>query len=132
MKSEEVLKVLIQLSKADNYFHEFEFSYLLKVGRHLEIEDERVEILIQRTDPSGIQVIPQKEEDRMVIIYYMLFLMKIDNKITVEEKELVHHYGFKLGFSAPMIDEFILIMEKNKNKRVETSKMLTILRKYQN
>jgi len=132
MSSEEVLKILIQLSKADNYFHEFEFSYLLKVGRHLEIEDDKVETLIQRTDTTRFTEIPQKEEDRMVIIYYMLFLMKIDHKITEEEKELVHHYGFKLGFSAPMIDEFIDIMEKNKDKNVETDKMLSVLRKYQN
>lgn len=131
MNSQEVLAVLIQLSKADNYFDEFEFGYILKVGRHLGIQDERVENMMKAPVKAEL-TIPTKEEDRMTIIYYMLFLMKVDTIITDEEKELVHHYGFKLGFSARMIDEFIGIMEKNKFSSVNTSEMLAILRKYQN
>jgi len=131
MNSEEVLAVLIQLSRADNYFDEFEFSYILKVGQHLHIQDQKVEQMINTPAPVNLEI-PTSEEDRMTIIYYMLFLMKIDTIITVEEKELVHHYGFKLGFSSTMIDEFISMMENNKFSRVKTSDMLTILRKYQN
>ncbi len=131
MRSEEVLSALIKLSKADNYFDEFEFTYLLKVGKHLGIEDNRVEHLIKNVDITQL-TIPQKEEDRMTIIYYMLFLMKVDTIIREEEVEVIHHYGFKLGFSAAMIDEFIALMEKNKFRKVATDDMLDIIKKYQN
>lgn len=131
MNSQDVLAVLIQLSKADNYFDEFEFGYILKVGRHLGIQDDRVEQMMKTPVKANLDI-PAKEEDRMTIIYYMLFLMKIDTIITEEEKELVHHYGFKLGFSATMIDEFIAVMEKHKFTHVKTEDMLAILRKYQN
>jgi len=131
MRSEEVLSALIQLSKADNYFGEFEFTYILKVGKHLGIADSRVEHLIKHTETLPL-TIPQKEEDRMTIIYYMLFLMKIDTIINEEEKEVIHHYGFKLGFSAEMMDDFIKLMEANKYKRVATEEMLKVIKKYQN
>jgi len=131
MKSEELLSALIQLSRADNYFDEFEFTYLLKVGKHMGIDDDKVETMIK--DNRIIELtIPKSEEDRITIIYYMLFLMKVDTIINDEEKELIHHYGFKLGFSKAMIEDFINIMEKNKFKNVETKDMLDVLRKYQN
>lgn len=132
MNSEEVLSVLVKLSKADSYFDEFEFTYLLKVGRHLGVADHRVEELIKSSEKQLTLNIPQKEEDRMTIIYYMLFLMKIDTIINEEEKEVIHHYGFKLGFSAAMMNDFISLMEKNKFKRVSTEQMLDIIKKYQN
>ena len=131
MRSEEVLSALIQLSKADNYFDEFEFTYLLKVGKHLGIEDNRVEHLIKNADNLPL-TIPQSEQDRMTILYYMLFLMKVDTIIHEDEKEVIHHYGFKLGFSAQLIDDFIKLMEKNKFRKVSTSDMLDVIKKYQN
>jgi len=131
MKSAELFSALIQLSKADNYFDQFEFSYLLKVGRHIGLDDMVVETMIKKNTKLPL-TIPKDEKDRMTILYYMLFLMKIDNVISEEEIELVHHYGFKLGFSSEMLSEFIAVMEKNKFKKVEVRDLIEIIRKYQN
>jgi len=131
MKSEELLSALIHLSKVDNYFDQFEFTYILKVGRHMGMDDQKVERMIKNSTQVKL-TIPESEEDRMGIMYYMLFLMKIDTIIHEDEKELIHHYGFKLGFSREMVDDFINLMEKNKFNDVETKDMLNILRKYQN
>ena len=131
MKSEELISALIHLSKVDNYFDQFEFTYILKVGRHIGLDDQKVERMIKNNTRLQLSI-PESEEDRIGIMYYMLFLMKIDTIIHEEEKGLMHHYGFKLGFSRAMIDDFIIIMEKNKFKNVETKDMLDVLRKYQN
>lgn len=131
MKSEELFSALIQLSKADNYFDQFEFSYLLKVGNHLGIEDVQVESMIKENTKLPLSI-PKNEKDRMTILYYMLFLMKVDNIINEEEIELVHHYGFKLGFSFNMISEFIAVMERNKFKTVDQKELIDVIRKYQN
>lgn len=131
MNSEELLSALIRLSRIDEYFDEFEFAYLLKVGRHLDIEDNTVESMIKNSTFIPMNI-PRSEEERMTILYHMLFLMKIDKHISDEEKELVHFYGFKLGFSAEMINDFIKVIEKNKDGKVNTQDMLSIIRKYQN
>jgi len=131
MKSEELLSALIQLSKADNYFDEFEFTYLIKVGKHLGLANEVVERMIKNSEVLPLQI-PKDEKERITIIYYMLFLMKINQIITDEEKEVVHHYGFKLGFSSAMIEDFIGVIEQNKFDKVETKEMVDIIRKYHN
>lgn len=131
MKSEELLSILIQLSKADNYFDEFELTYLLKVGRHIGLSDDSVEIMIKENKVLPLTV-PKDEQERMTIIYYMLFLMKVDDDVNKEERELLHHYGFKLGFSAEMIEDFIQVIINNKGANLETEALLKVIRKYQN
>ena len=131
MNSEELLSILIQLSKADSYFDEFEFTYLLKVGKNIGLEDEVVETMIKSSTVLPL-TIPKNEKERITIIYYMLFLMKVNHVIKSEEKELLHHYGFKLGFSAGMIDDFIKVIEGHKAEQINKDLMLNILRKYQN
>lgn len=131
MNSEELLSILIQLSKADNYFDEFELTYLLKVGWHIGLSDDSVEYMIKDAKVLPLTV-PSNEQERMTIIYYMLFLMKVDHEINKEERELLHHYGFKLGFSANMIEDFIQVIINNKEVSLETTALLDVIRKYQN
>jgi len=131
MNPEELLSALIQLSKVDSNFDEFEFTYLIKVGDHIGLSDYRVEEMIKNTEKISLSI-PQKEQDRMQILYYMLFLMKIDEKVSEEERKLVHHYGFKLGFAVEMIDDFIKLITDNLDKKVSTQDMLAIIKKFQN
>ena len=131
MNAEELLSALIRLSRIDEYFDEFEFSYLLKLGRHLGIEDKTVESMIKHGSTLTLSI-PKSEQERMVILYHMLFLMKIDQIITDQEKELVHFYGFKLGFSAEMVDDFISLLEEHKYDSIPKEKMLAVIKKYQN
>ena len=74
MNSQELLSALIRLSKADNYFDEFEFAYLIKVGKHIGMQDTDVEQMIKNEELILLNI-PKAEEERMSIIYYMLFLM---------------------------------------------------------
>lgn len=131
MDSRELLSALIQLSKVDNHFDQFEFAYLLKVGQAMKLDNDVVEDMIKEGRSISLQI-PEKEEDRMTILYYMLFLMKVDTIVTNEEKELLHHYGFKLGFSTEMIKEFVIVMEEHKFKKLDTNKLLDIIKKYNN
>lgn len=131
MRAEELLSVLIKMSRVDNYFDEYEFGYLLKVGAYLGIPNYTVEDMIKNPQEVSFKV-PAEEEKRMQVLYYLLFLMKIDRVITEEEIETVHHYGFKLGFSKPMIDEFVDVMKEHRYEDVPTEIMINIIRKYQN
>jgi hypothetical protein len=131
MSSEELLSTLIKLSRVDDFFDQFELSFLIKVGQQLNIDNDRVEQLIQKPLTADL-TIPPAERDRMYILYHMLFLMKIDTVISEAEKEMIHHYGFKLGFSKPMLDEFISVAEAHKFKPIPNELMLNIIKKYQN
>ena len=131
MNSAELLSILIELSRSDSYFDQLELTYLLNVGQQLSMDNELVEKMIKESTKHDIKI-PESEQERMSIIYYMLFLMKIDTIVSDEEKDLVHHYGFKFGFSKPMMDEFISLIESHKFKRLPPDSMLKIVKKYQN
>jgi len=131
MEAEELISILIHLSKIDEHFDQFEFAYILNVGRSIGVEDKVVESMIKSSEMTQVEM-PKKEEDRMTVLYYLLFLMKIDNEITEEEMALIHHYGFKLGFNIAMIEDFIMIMEKYKHSNVPIAEMLEIIKRYQN
>ncbi len=131
MSSEQLLSTLIKLSRVDDFFDQFELSFLVKVGQQLRIDNSRVEQLINKPLEGDFDV-PSSERDRMNILYHMLFLMKIDTIVSDEEKDMIHHYGFKLGFPKPMLDEFISVVEKHKFKPIPTETMLDIIRRYQN
>ena len=131
MQPEELISILVHLSFSDNHFDTSELSYILNVGRHLGVGDHIVESMIK--DPYVVDIqIPEPEEDRMTILYYMLFLMKIDRKINEEERGLIHHYGFKLGFSRAQIDDFLDLMAHYKDSRVPTDEMISIIKRYKN
>ena len=131
MSSEELLSTLVKLSRIDDFFDQFELSFLIKVGQQLDIDNYRVEQLIKAPLPKEL-TIPSSERDRMNILYHMLFLMKVDTIISEEEVEMIYHYGFKLGFSKPMLDEFISVVESHKFKPIPTEVMINIIKKYQN
>lgn len=126
-----LVSVLIKLSKSDNYFDQFELAYILKVGHHLGLDNDVVEEMINKNNHAKIEI-PESEQDRMTLLYYLLFLMKIDTIVSDEEKEMIHHYGFKFGFSKPMLDEFISVIEAHKFKKVPPEKMVQIITRYQN
>ena len=131
MQPEEIISILIHLSASDNHFDATELSYILNVGKHLGVKDHIVESLIR--DPFIREInIPEKEEDRMTILYYMLFLMKIDRNINEEERNLIHHYGFKLKFSRAQLNDFLDLMDHYKDTRVPTNEMIEIIKRYKN
>ncbi|NNE27724.1 MAG: TerB family tellurite resistance protein [Saprospiraceae bacterium] len=131
MQPEELISILVHLSYSDRHFDTSELSYILSVGRHLGVKDHIVESIIKDPFVKDIQL-PEAEEDRMTILYYMLFLMKIDRQINDGERELIHHYGFKLGFSRAQINDFLDLMEHYKDGRVPTDEMISIIKRYKN
>ena len=58
--------------------------------------------------------------------------VRIDKSVDEDEAALVHHFGFRLGFSRGMINDFIDLMKHHQDSRVPSSGMLDIIRRYQN
>jgi len=131
MQAEELISLLVHISKSDNHFDDFELSYILQVGQAIGLEQYKIEETI-RSGKTIDPTFPKTEQERMSILYYMLFLMKIDKAVSEREKDLIHHYGFKLGFSKLMLDEFIQLISQHQDSRVPTDQMIAIIRKYQN
>lgn len=131
MNPEELIKMLVKLSLSDKDFDEKEFTYMLTVAERLGLSQARFEILLREASELEFKS-PPSEHDRMRILYYLLFLMKIDNRVTEEETKIIHHFGFKLGFSRAMINDFVDLIAQYSEHRIPEREMIDIIRKYSN
>ncbi len=131
MDAKELIKLLVYFSKADNEFKGEEFAFILNVATKLGITQDQVEHIVRNPGSFELEA-PDSEQSRMQIMYYLLFLMKIDKSVDEDEAALVHHFGFRLGFSRGMINDFIDLMKHHQDSRVPSSGMLDIIRRYQN
>jgi len=131
MDSKGLISVLIEFSKSDRYFDQYELAYIIKVGKHIGMEDDEVEHMIKHSEKAEIEI-PSSERERLTILYYLLFLMKIDTEVTQEERNLIIHYGFKFGFSHSMTTEFINLVESHRFKKIPPEKMMAVIKKYSN
>lgn len=129
-RKENIISIVTNMTMVDGEVHENEFFYLLKLGLSFGLTAEEVrEIILQR---DSTVYIPHPEEDRIEILYYLVFLMKADGKISKEESELLYHYGLKLGFNHLMIDNIISIVKANVTTNLSPDALLNEIKKYLN
>lgn len=129
-KKENIISVVAQMSKVDGKLHPNELIYLLKLGLSFGLSDETVrEIIIKE---ENFIFIPKLEQDRITILYYLIFLMKADNEIQKNEEHLLHHYGLKLGFSPLMIENLIRVVKANLEVKLTPNALLDEIKKYLN
>ena len=75
---------------------------------------------------------PKGEQERMNLLYHLLFLMKIDGRVGPKEKALCHELGTRLGFNYLMVDDLITVMAEHEGKAVPDNLLLDIIKKYMN
>lgn len=129
-KKENILSIMITMSKVDNIIHDNEMMYIIQLGLSMGMTEEAIRRVSQIRDPS--LYIPASEEDRMTIFYYLVFLIKIDGDISESEKDLLHHFGLKLGFNHLMVANIIRVVQANIGNRLPPNALIEEVRKYLN
>ncbi len=126
-----LLKLLVQVSRADEHLDKREFAYLIHVCHQLSIDPEMIRTFAKA--PADIkEIMPQSEEERMQILYHLLFAMKADEIVHAEEEKMLYELAFRLGFSESMIRDFIQIMKASPLDQIPVDALLDIIRKYHN
>lgn len=122
---------LLMLAEADDRDHVNEIKFINNVAGRIGLSELDVRE-IDKHPERLIFSLPESEEDRMTVLYDLLFLMKIDGDVAEEEKELVRELGVRLGFRILMVEEFIQTMAKYVGQQVPANALLDIIRKYMN
>jgi len=120
---------LLKLAEADGEWHENEKRFIAAVAKRVGLtEPEHEEIVFT---PENIAFTPANtEEERIILLYDLLFMMKIDGVVAKEEAALCLKIGMRLGFSRPMVEEMIQAMKTYKVKKVSDHSLITIFKKY--
>ncbi|MBK8886857.1 MAG: hypothetical protein IPN46_10040 [Saprospiraceae bacterium] len=78
------------------------------------------------------EYLPNEEQDRLAVLYHILFTMNADNDVSPLEEVRVYQLGFRLGFSEAMIRDFIELMKNHTIQDLSTEKMINVIRKHNN
>lgn len=122
---------LLMLAEADNRDHINEIRFINNVAGRIGLSESDVQEIDKHPERLTFSL-PESEEDRMTVLYDLLFLMKIDGDVAEEEKVLVRELGVRLGFRISMVEEFIQTIAKYVGQEVPTNALLDIIRKYMN
>lgn len=122
---------LLMLAEADNRDHVNEIRFIINVAGRIGLSELDVQEIDKHPERLTFSL-PESEEDRMTVLYDLLFLMKIDGNVAEEEKELVRELGVRLGFRISMVEEFIQTIAKYVGQQVPKNALLDIIRKYMN
>jgi uncharacterized membrane protein YebE (DUF533 family) len=129
-RRENILSIMIAMSKVDDVIHENEMLYILQLGFSMGMEEEDIRN-ISLKEQTDIYV-PSSEAERMSILYYLVFLIKVDGVITEEEKNMMYHFGLKLGFNHLMVSNLILVIQANIGRKLPPDALIQEVRKYLN
>ena len=122
---------LLMLAEADDRDHVNEIRFINNVAGRIGLSESDVQEIDKHPERLTFSL-PESEEDRMTVLYDLLFLMKIDGDVAEEEKELVRELGVRLGFRISMVEEFIQTIAKYVGQQVPSNALLDIIRKYMN
>ncbi|MEE9439309.1 MAG: hypothetical protein V3V14_09945 [Saprospiraceae bacterium] len=129
-KKENVIMLLVNMSKTDGHLHENELAYILKASLSMGINIKRVSELV--VESNDYMYIPKSEMERMTILYYLIFLMRIDGEIQDKEEEMFHYFGVKLGFNPLMIGDVLKVVSTNLNTKLPLDAIINEMKKYLN
>ena len=129
--SRQIIALLLKLARKDGKFDEKEFSFILQVCATMNISPEEMRDIQLNLDDYHFSP-PKTEQERMTVLYYLLFCMKSDEKVTSEEIKLVQRMGFKLGFRQQLTDDLIRTVQSHADKRIPPELLLESLQKYMN
>lgn len=125
-----LLKLLVSLSVSDHALESKEISYLIQLCHYFNLDPNLISTFAK--EDNEIPHLPKSEQDRMSILYHLLFMAKADEVIHVEEETFIYTFAFKLGFSDAVVRDFIALVKTHKNKPIPTNDMLDVIRKYNN
>ena len=129
-KSIQLIRILRILSLSDDKLIHNELVFIRQVGitQGLTVEEVDATLISDKQDV----LIPESEEERMKLLYYMVFLIKLDRDIDIEEEKTIYHYGFKLGFRKELLDTFITLAKKYIHSGIPVQEMLSKVKQYLN
>ena len=123
--------LLLKLAQEDNVLDLREETFIIDIALKMGLNRQDIDNL--KDNPDKVQVsIPKSEKERMTTLYHLLFLMRIDGKVTREEKDLCVKLGFRLGINPFLVEELISIMDDYDGKIVPQGVMLDAVKKYLN
>ena len=104
-----LFNLLVKLHQSDSSVDDIEIQYLKDVAVNLGLSSEDIDDVIKNPENFELDP-PASEQERMTILYHLLFGMRVDGIISKKETEYITEVGLKLGFNELMTTELMSLM----------------------
>lgn len=131
-KNKIILKLLIRVSTSDLHLQDEEVSYLTYFCKLANINTELIQTYKESTSLEEEVSLPTSEQDRMNILYHLLFVTNADSNVTSDEERAIYKMAFQLGFNENITRDFIELMKLYSIQSIPKDAMIEIIRKYSN
>jgi len=126
-----IIALLYQMASTDKNISPIEKRYLNDIATNIGLDGFSVDEVL--ANPKKYQLAaPTDEGGRMTILYYLLFMMRVDGQIKEREEKLIHEAGFRLGFNELLTADLIGVMKTYLKDDIPPEAMLEHIRKYMN
>ena len=126
-----IIALLYQMASSDKNISSIEKRYLNDIASNIGLDAFSVDEVLE--NPKKFQLAtPPDEGQRMTILYYLLFMMRIDGRIQEREEKLIHEAGFRLGFNELLTSDLIGVMKTYLKDEIPPNAMLEQIKKYMN
>ncbi len=129
-KTLQVLRVLKSLSESDGHISQDERDFMQDLGRQYGLT--KLEVASELGNGDDEVILPLEEQERMMVLYYLVFLMQSDGEITKEEEISIYHFGHRLGFREELLRNFITLANRYQGEQVPAEEMLDKIRVFMN
>ncbi|MFK8004713.1 MAG: hypothetical protein AB8H03_00010 [Saprospiraceae bacterium] len=126
-----IIALLFKLAKSDNSVSNIEKLYLRDIADSIGVDSFSIDEILENPEAYPLKV-PLDERERMTILYYLLFMMRVDGRIEKGEEKLIYEASFRLGFNEKLTEDLIGVMKTYLHKEVPPSVMLTQIKKHLN
>ncbi len=126
-----IIALLIQMSRSDQQEENIERLMIGSIANKIGLDSETIVEVAKHPERYRLQP-PPAEQDRMTILYYLLFLMRSDGDIREEEEKLCYRAGLRLGFNEQLTGDMIRVIKAHPSGPIPPEAMLEVIRKYLN
>ena len=125
------IAMLMKMVTVDNRIDPIEKRFLGDIARQLGLQQVDIDTISENPDQFALKP-PSSEEERMRILYYLLFMMRVDGKIPPEEEKLCYKAALRLGFNEQLTRDMITIMKTYLDDEIPPDAMINVVKKYLN
>ena len=124
-----LLKDLIKIANSDRQFREEEQQFIYAIAQQLGITPKDYMHLFK----ENIDFVPlQLEVDRIVQFQRLVFMMNVDQNVSLTEVKAVQNLGLKMGLNPVSINQVLTEMHNYPNKMLPPKRLIEIFKIHHN
>ena len=130
-KNRSIIALLLDMARSDAFSAPIEDDYITGIAQQLGISELEVDDI--RNNPKEIPFKPPPtEQERMTILYFLLFTMRVDGEIKKDEENYLHDISLRLGLNPSLTGDLIRVMKDYPKGDIPAAVMLDQIKKYLN